>query len=88
MKDLAFDSLASAINVVINAGRAGLDILENLGEGLSPVAEALAEVTGEAEDAMHDYNRLCAECAWHPGQQRVVLPGYGTSIRTFVNAER
>ncbi|MFE2850403.1 phage tail tape measure protein [Streptomyces lavendulae] len=48
LKDLAFDALASAINVVVNAGRAGLDILENLGEGLSPVAEALAEVTGEA----------------------------------------
>ncbi|MFE5717635.1 phage tail tape measure protein [Streptomyces erythrochromogenes] len=48
LKDLAFDALASAINVVVNAGRAGLDILENLGEGLSPIAEALAEVTGEA----------------------------------------
>ncbi|MGP3685821.1 phage tail tape measure protein [Streptomyces sp. IBSNAI002] len=48
LKDLAFDALASAINVVVNAGRAGLDILENLGDGLAPIAEALAEVTGEA----------------------------------------
>ncbi|MER6391286.1 phage tail tape measure protein [Streptomyces sp. NPDC001523] len=48
LKDLAFDALASAINVMVNAGRAGLDILENLGDGLAPIAEALAEVTGEA----------------------------------------
>ncbi|MCY0922564.1 MULTISPECIES: phage tail tape measure protein [unclassified Streptomyces] len=48
VKGLAFDALASAINVVVNAGRAGIDILRNLGAGLEPVADALAEVTSES----------------------------------------
>ncbi|MFD8978674.1 phage tail tape measure protein [Streptomyces sp. NPDC059564] len=48
VKGMAFDALASAINVVVNASRAGIDILGNLGDALSPVAEALSEVTSES----------------------------------------
>lgn len=48
VKNLAFDALASAINVVVNAGRAAIDIFRNLGQGLEPVADALSDVASES----------------------------------------
>ncbi|MDJ0383200.1 phage tail tape measure protein [Streptomyces sp. G-G2] len=47
-KDLAFDAAAAGLNVLVNVGRAGIDIFNNLVDGLRPVADAMAEVTDES----------------------------------------
>ncbi|WP_424216992.1 phage tail tape measure protein (plasmid) [Streptomyces sp. BI20] len=46
--DLSFDLLVSGLNLLANAGQGGLEVIENLGEGLAPVGDALAELVGEA----------------------------------------
>ncbi|MCY0929483.1 phage tail tape measure protein [Streptomyces sp. H27-H1] len=47
-KDLAFDVAAAGLNVLVNVGRAGVDIFNNLVDAARPVADALAEVTDES----------------------------------------
>ncbi|MGF0173166.1 phage tail tape measure protein [Streptomyces sp. Marseille-Q5077] len=49
LKDVAFDTAAAALNVLVNGGRALIDILHNAGSAVSPVAEALADLSDEAD---------------------------------------
>ncbi|MGW0731740.1 phage tail tape measure protein [Streptomyces sp. NPDC002851] len=49
VKDIAFDTAAAAINVLVNGGRALIDILRNVGSAVSPVADAIADVADEAD---------------------------------------
>ncbi|MEV6840299.1 phage tail tape measure protein [Streptomyces sp. NPDC051133] len=49
LKDLAFDTAAAGFNVLINGGRALIDILRNVGSAVSPVADAISDVAREAD---------------------------------------
>lgn len=49
LKDLAFDTAAAGFNVLINGGRALIDILRNVGSAVSPVADAISDVAEEAD---------------------------------------
>ena len=49
LKELAFDTAAAGFNVLINGGRALIDILRNVGSAVSPVAEAISDVAEEAD---------------------------------------
>lgn len=49
LKDLAFDTAAAGFNVLINGGRALIDILRNVGSAVSPVADAIGDVAEEAD---------------------------------------
>ncbi|WP_327356322.1 phage tail tape measure protein [Streptomyces sp. NBC_01304] len=49
LKDLAFDTAAAGFNVLINGGRAVIDILRNVGSAVSPVADAIGDVAEEAD---------------------------------------
>ncbi|MGP3685858.1 YgjP-like metallopeptidase domain-containing protein [Streptomyces sp. IBSNAI002] len=52
----------------------GTDECEEYGFFYRPVAGRAEPCNATDERAEHDYNRLYAECVWHPGQQRMVLP--------------
>lgn len=47
--DLVFDTAAAGVNVLVNGGRALLDILGNVVSAASPVADAIGEVAEEAD---------------------------------------
>ncbi|MDN3025684.1 phage tail tape measure protein [Streptomyces sp. S.PB5] len=49
LKDLAFDTAAAGFNVLINGGRALIDILRNVGSAVSPVVDAIGDVAEEAD---------------------------------------
>ncbi|MEU0171330.1 phage tail tape measure protein [Streptomyces iakyrus] len=49
LKDVAFDTAAAALNVLVNGGRALIDVLHNAGSAVSPIAEALADLADEAD---------------------------------------
>ncbi|WP_399932169.1 phage tail tape measure protein [Streptomyces kanamyceticus] len=49
VKDLAFDAAAAGVNVLVNAGRALLDVLDNAASAAAPVAEAISDVAEEAD---------------------------------------
>ncbi|MBK3575979.1 phage tail tape measure protein [Streptomyces sp. MBT65] len=49
LKNLAFDTAAAGFNVLINGGRALIDILRNVGSAVSPVADAISDVAEEAD---------------------------------------
>lgn len=49
VKDLAFDAAAAGLNVLVNGGRALIDILGNLASAASPVADAISDVAKEAD---------------------------------------
>ncbi|MFD3511938.1 phage tail tape measure protein [Streptomyces sp. NPDC058657] len=48
-KNVAFDVVAAGVNVLVNAGRAALEILRNIGSAVSPVVQELAELGNEGE---------------------------------------
>ncbi|MFH9426255.1 phage tail tape measure protein [Streptomyces sp. NPDC017529] len=48
IQDLALDTVAAGLNILVNVGRAGLRVLHNVGEAASPVAEAISDVASEA----------------------------------------
>ncbi|WKV74116.1 DUF45 domain-containing protein [Streptomyces sp. PCS3-D2] len=52
----------------------GTDECEEYGFYYRAVAGRREPCNATDEGAEHDYNRLYAECVWHPGQQRMVLP--------------
>lgn len=52
----------------------GTDECEEYGFYYRGVAGRAEPCNATDEGATHDYNRLYAECLWHPGQQRMVLP--------------
>ncbi|GHE15329.1 phage tail tape measure protein [Streptomyces alanosinicus] len=49
VKDIAFDTAAAALNVLVNGERALIDVLHDAGSAVSPVVEALADLSGEAD---------------------------------------
>ncbi|MGW2883077.1 phage tail tape measure protein [Streptomyces sp. NPDC001233] len=49
LQDVAFDTAAAGINVLVNGGRALVEILRNVGSAASPVAAAFADVADEAD---------------------------------------
>lgn len=49
LKDLAFDTAAAGLNVLVNGGRALIDIARNVGSAVSPVADAIGDVAEEAD---------------------------------------
>lgn len=49
LKDLAFDTAAAGVNVLVNGGRALIDIARNVGSAVSPVADAIGDVAEEAD---------------------------------------
>ncbi|MFF4408481.1 phage tail tape measure protein [Streptomyces sp. NPDC001407] len=48
VKQTAFTAAASALSVLVNAGKAAMEVLRNLGAALSPIGQALAEVSDGA----------------------------------------
>ncbi|MGW1053541.1 phage tail tape measure protein [Streptomyces sp. NPDC002521] len=49
LQDVAFDTAAAGINVLVNGGRALIEILRNVGSAASPVADAIADMADEAD---------------------------------------
>ncbi|EST27393.1 phage tail tape measure protein [Streptomyces roseochromogenus] len=49
LQDVAFDTAAAGINVLVNGGRALIEILRNVGSAASPVADAFADMAAEAD---------------------------------------
>ncbi|MGX1668619.1 phage tail tape measure protein [Streptomyces sp. NPDC055400] len=49
LRDLAFDTAAAGFNVLVNGGRALIDIARNVGSAVSPVADAIGDVADEAD---------------------------------------
>lgn len=49
LRDLAFDTAAAGFNVLVNGGRALIDIARNVGSAVSPVADAIGDVAEEAD---------------------------------------
>ncbi|MEU9120051.1 phage tail tape measure protein [Streptomyces sp. NPDC048506] len=49
LKDIAFDATAAGVNVLVNGGRALLEILRNVVSAASPVADAIGDVAEEAD---------------------------------------
>ncbi|MEU7576722.1 phage tail tape measure protein [Streptomyces sp. NPDC041068] len=49
VKDLAFDTAAAGLNVLVNGGRALVDILDSVASAASPVADAISDVAEEAD---------------------------------------
>ncbi|MEV4741569.1 phage tail tape measure protein [Streptomyces sp. NPDC049555] len=47
-KQTAFNALANGLSVLLNAGRAAMEVLRNLGAALSPIGHALSEVANGA----------------------------------------
>ncbi|SHN08305.1 phage tail tape measure protein [Streptomyces yunnanensis] len=50
VKDVAFDVAAAALNVLVNGGRALMEVLRNAGQAVAPVAQALAGMGDEADE--------------------------------------
>ncbi len=48
VKQTAFTAAASALSVLVNAGRAAMEVLRNIGAALSPIGQALSEVSDGA----------------------------------------
>ncbi|WP_367133239.1 MULTISPECIES: phage tail tape measure protein [Streptomyces] len=44
-KETAFNAAASGVSVLVNAGRAAMEVLRNLGAALSPIGRALSELS-------------------------------------------
>lgn len=49
LKAAAFDTAAAALNVLVNGGRALIDVLHNAGSAVSPIAEALTDLFDDAD---------------------------------------
>ncbi|MFF4606090.1 phage tail tape measure protein [Streptomyces sp. NPDC001339] len=50
VKDVTFDAAAAALNVLVNGGRALMQVLRNVGQAVAPVAQALAGMGEEADE--------------------------------------
>ncbi|WP_406260431.1 phage tail tape measure protein [Streptomyces chartreusis] len=49
LKELTFDAAAAGLNVLVNGGRALIEILRNVGSAVSPVAEAIGDLGDESD---------------------------------------
>ncbi|UQA93695.1 phage tail tape measure protein [Streptomyces halobius] len=49
LKELTFDAAAAGLNVLVNGGRALMEILRNVGSAVSPVAEAIGDLGDESD---------------------------------------
>ncbi|MGI5526815.1 phage tail tape measure protein [Streptomyces syringium] len=50
-KDAVFSAAASGLSVLVNAGRAAMEVLHNLGAALSPIGRALTDLTSGGSGA-------------------------------------
>ncbi|WP_449475275.1 phage tail tape measure protein [Streptomyces abikoensis] len=88
-KETLFSTAASGVSVLINAGRAGLEVLRNLGAALAPIGHALAEVSsggGGAAGALGGLTTAVNLALSGLGSMSAVLRPIGQAVAAIAHA--
>ncbi|MEU5428475.1 phage tail tape measure protein [Streptomyces olivoreticuli] len=87
-KETAFNAAASGVSVLVNAGRAAMEVLRNLGAALSPIGRALSELSsggGGASSALGGLTTAANLALSTLGSLSAVLRPIGQVVASLVH---
>lgn len=88
-KETAFNAAASGVSVLVNAGRAAMEVLRNLGAALSPIGHALSDLSrggGGAASALGGLTTAVNLALSVIGSLSTVLRPIGQAVAGIVHA--